>query len=76
MIDLSHRLVKSQPPITIEAAQDAYSMRFVIRHRRPVGKMVPQQRRAVLLAGAAQLETWALQMREEAEEIVVNHVSR
>lgn len=70
MVDLSQRLVKSQPPITIEAARDAYSMRFVIRHRRPVGKMAPEQRRSVLLAGATQLETWAAQMRSEAEELV------
>ena len=75
MPDLSPRLVKSQPPITIEAARDAYSMRFVIRHRRPAGIMQPEQLATVLLAGAQQLETWALQMREEAEEIVVSRVS-
>jgi hypothetical protein len=59
-----------------EANRDDYSMRFVIRHRRNARKMQPEQLATVLLAGAEQLETWALQMREEAQEIVVSHVSR
>lgn len=69
MLDLSPRLVKSDPPIVIEAARDPYSMRFVIRHRRPTNKLQPEQQRTILLASAEQLETWASQMRSEAEEL-------
>jgi hypothetical protein len=70
MMDL--RLVKGgQPPLVIETARDEYSMRFVIRHRRSTRKMQPEQRGAVLLAAAAQMEIWAGQMRDEAMELGV-----
>ena len=70
MLNLSPKLVKSQPPIVTEASREDYAMRFVIRHRKNARKMQPEQLATVLLAGAEQLETWASQMRAEAEELV------
>lgn len=62
-------LRKTDPPITIEAARDLYSMRFVIRHRRPTNKLQPEQMATILRASADQLEDWAAQMREEASTL-------
>ena len=75
MLDTSPRLVKCQPPLVTEVRKDEYSTTFVLRHRKNLRKLQPEQLATVLLASAEQLETWAAQMRDEAEEIVVSHVS-
>lgn len=62
-------LIKTTPPITTEASRDPYCYRFVIRSRRPTNKLQPEQQATILLAGADQLETWAAQMRDEAQLI-------
>ena len=62
-------LIKTQPPITIEASRDNYAMRFVIRHRRPANKLQPEQQAVILRASAEQLRTWAEQMDDEAAMI-------
>lgn len=69
-------LIKTPPPITIEAARDAYSMRFVIRHRRAMGKMQPEQQAVIMRAGAEQLRTWAEQMESEAALLVDGESTR
>ena len=63
-------LIKTQPPITIEASRDQYSYRFVIRARRPANKLQPEQQATILRAGAEQLRTWAEQMDDEAAMIL------
>ena len=63
-------LTKQQPAIVTEAARDEYAMRFAIRHRKNWRKLQPEQRSTILLAAAAQLETWASQMRSEADEAI------
>ena len=70
MLNLSKGLVKREPVLVGEASRDDYLMAFRLRHRKNWRKLEPEQRRTILLAGAEQLETWALQMRCEAEEIV------
>lgn len=70
MLNLSTGLVKGQPAIVTEAKRDEYSMAFAVRHRKNWRKMQPQQQATVLRAGADQLEAWAAQMRNEAEELV------
>ena len=59
-------LIKTQPPITVEASRDLYAFRFVIRSRRPADKLAPAQQATILRASAAQLRTWAEQMDDEA----------
>lgn len=63
-------LIKTQPPITVEASRDPYAFRFVIRARRPANKLAPDQQATILRAGAEQLRTWAEQMDEEASMIL------
>jgi hypothetical protein len=70
MLDTSPRLVKRQPPLVTEVRKDEYSTTFVLRHRKNAYKMQPEQRATILQAGAEQLETWASQMRNEAEMLV------
>ena len=65
-------LIKTQPPITIEASRDLYDFRFVIRSRRPANKLAPEQQATILRAGAAQLRTWAEQMDDEAAMITAS----
>lgn len=55
-----------KPSLITEMARDEYAMRFVIRNRKSWRKLRPEQRSTILLAAAAQMETWAAQMREEA----------
>jgi hypothetical protein len=58
-----------QQPITIDpVARGDYGIVFSFRHRN-WRKLQPEQRATILHAGADQLETWANQMREEAEII-------
>ena len=71
MLNLSPTLQMRLPAIVTEAARDEYAMRFAIRHRKNWHKLQPEQRSTILLAAAAQLETWAGQMREEAENIAM-----
>jgi hypothetical protein len=59
-------LIKTTPPITIEASRDLYAYRFVIRSRRPANKLQPEQQATILRAAADQLRTWAEQMDDEA----------
>ena len=59
-------MIKTTPPITIEASRDNYAYRFVIRTRRPSNKLPPEQQAVILRAGAEQLRTWAEQMDDEA----------
>ncbi len=73
MLDTSPRLVKRQPPLVTEVRKDEYSTTFVLRHRKNVRKLQPEQRAVILQAGADQLETWAEQMRNEAEALVNGH---
>ena len=72
MLTQSPTLQKRLPAIVTEAARDEYAMRFAIRHRKNWRKLQPEQRSTILLAAAAQMETWAQQMRQEAEEAVIN----
>lgn len=58
------------PEIAPEVRRDDYSMTFILRVRRSWPKMTAEARQAALLAGADQLEEYARQMREEAEELV------
>jgi hypothetical protein len=51
-----------------EVRRDEYSTTFVLRHRKNMRKLQPEQRATILTAGAEQLETWASQMRQEAAE--------
>jgi hypothetical protein len=69
-------VVKRQPPLVTEVRKDEYSTTFVLRHRKNVRKLQPEQRAVILTAGAAQLETWASQMRAEAEELVNGESTR
>lgn len=70
MIHLQPR-TRTSPLITVEhPVRDDYVMRFVLRHK-SWRALPPDQRAAVLAAGAEQLETWAIQMREEAETIAM-----
>ena len=71
MLNLPTRsLLKTTPPITIEASRDPYCYRFVIRSRRPANKLAPEQQATILRAGAAQLRTWAEQMDDESSMIL------
>ena len=63
-------LIKTQPVIVTEVRKDEYSTTFVLRHRKSAYKLAPEQRATILQAGAEQLETWASQMRDEAETLV------
>jgi len=63
-------LTKTQPPLVTEVRKDEYSTTFVLRHRKNLRKLQPEQRATILQAGAEQLETWASQMRNEAEMLV------
>lgn len=76
MLDTSPRLVKRQPPLVTEVRKDEYSTTFVLRHRKNMHKLQPEQRAVILTAGAEQLETWASQMRAEAEELVNGESTR
>ena len=72
MIHLRPRIhpKKANPLITIDQpVRDEYFMRFVLRHK-SWRSLPADQRAAVLAESASQLETWANQMREEAEIIV------
>lgn len=66
-------LTKTQPPLVTEVRKDEYSTTFVLRHRKNLHKLQPEQRATILQAGAEQLETWAEQMRNEAEALVNGH---
>ena len=70
LLDTSPRLVKRQPSLVTEVRKDEYSTTFVLRHRKNMGKLQPEQRATILRAGAEQLETWAEQMRSEAQQLV------
>lgn len=70
MLNLSPKLVKSQPSIITEPARDDYSLRYTIRHRRNWRKMQPEQRAVILRAAADYLEAEAAGMREQAETLV------
>lgn len=70
MLNFSPRLVKSEPPIVTEPAQDDYSLRYTIRYRRNWQKMQPEQRAAILRAAADYLEAEVAGMRERAETMV------
>lgn len=72
MLSTTPTLQKRLPAIVTEAARDEYAMRFTIWHRKNWRKLQPEQRSTILLAAAAQMETWAQQMRQEAEEAVIN----
>lgn len=62
---------KANPLINIDQpVRDEYFMRFVLRHK-SWRALPPDQQAAVLAEGANQLETWASQMREEAETIAM-----
>ena len=69
MLSTTTNLQKRLPAIVTEAGRDEYAMRFAIRHRKNWRKLQPDQRSTILLAAAAQMETWASQMRAEAEEM-------
>lgn len=73
MLNTTPRLVKRQPPLVTEVRKDEYSTTFVLRHRMNAYKLQPEQRAVILQAGAEQLETWAAQMRDEAETLVNGH---
>lgn len=73
MLNVSSTLQKRLPAIVTEAARDEYQMRFAIRHRKNWRKLAPEQRSTILLAAAAQMETWANQMRDEAQTLTNNH---
>jgi hypothetical protein len=61
----ANRLITIDQPV-----RDDYFMRFVLRHK-SWRLLLPDQQAAVLAEGANQLETWASQMREEAETIAM-----
>lgn len=61
----TNQLITIDPPV-----RDDYFMRFTLRHKN-WRLLPPDQRAAVLAEGANQLETWAGQMREEAETIAM-----
>ena len=61
----ANRLITIDQPV-----RDEYFMRFVLRHK-SWRLLPPDQRAAVLAESANQLETWASQMREEAETIAM-----
>jgi delta 1-pyrroline-5-carboxylate dehydrogenase len=63
-------LIKTQPWIVTEPAQDDYSLRYVIRHRKSWTKLQPEQRAVILQAAADYLEAEAAGMRERAAEMV------
>lgn len=71
MLSTTPTLQKRLPSIVTEAARDEYQMRFAIRHRKNWRKLQPEQRSVILMAAAAQMETWASQMRSEAEDLNV-----
>ena len=60
-----NQLITIDPPV-----RDEYFMRFILRHK-SWRLLPPDQQAAVLAEGANQLETWASQMREEAETIAM-----
>lgn len=70
MLNTTPRLVKRQPPLVTEVRKDEYSTTFVLRHRKNLRKLQPEQRAVILQAGAEQLRTWAEQMESEAEALV------
>lgn len=73
MVKAMTTLTKTQPPLVTEVRKDEYSTTFVLRHRKNLHKLQPEQRATILQAGAEQLETWAEQMRNEAEALVNGH---
>jgi hypothetical protein len=57
-----------KPRLTAEVKRDDYTMTFVLRTRRSWRKLSLDERRAALLEGAEQLDVYAQQMREEADD--------
>lgn len=70
MLSTTPTLQKRLPAIVVETARDDYSMRFVIRHRKPAKKMQPEQMAKVLIEAADYLESQVAGMREEARALV------
>jgi delta 1-pyrroline-5-carboxylate dehydrogenase len=66
-------LIKTQPPIVTEPAQDDYTLRYTIRYRRNWTKMQPEQQAVILRAAADYLESEVAGMRERAETLVNGH---
>lgn len=64
-------LRKTEPPIVADAKRDDYGIYLAVRHRRNRAKLQPEQYAVILCAAADQLETWAEQMRDEAETIAM-----
>lgn len=62
---------KTEPPVVTEAKRDDYGIYLAVRHRRSRRNLTIDQYAVILRAGADQLETWAGQMREEAETIAM-----
>lgn len=59
----------TKPRMTADVKRDDYTMTFVLRTRRSWRKLSLDERRTALLEGADQLDVYAQQMREEAEQI-------
>jgi hypothetical protein len=66
MLDLS---VPTKPRITAEVTRGDYDITLKLRTRRSWRKLSLDERRAALLESADQLDVYAAQMREEAEQI-------
>lgn len=60
--------IPTKPRIVPEVRRDDYAFTFILRVRRNWKKMTLDERKAALLAGADQLEVYAQQMREEADD--------
>ena len=68
--------VPTKTRVTVEVNRDEYSIKFILRHRRPWGKLSPEDRKLALQQGAAALEELVDQMRAEAYDIQAEETAR